>query len=80
VDLPGRDDPAAAASATPDDVIGAVVSAIIDASEPVVLVGHSLAGAVIGHAAQRVPHLIDTLVYLAAFAPKPGTSALDVIS
>jgi len=39
------------------------------ASEPIVLVGHSMAGAVISRAAERVPDAIARLVYLTAYLP-----------
>jgi pimeloyl-ACP methyl ester carboxylesterase len=40
-----------------------------------VLVGHSMGGHVISAAAQRAPHLVERLVYLAAFMPAPGVAA-----
>jgi pimeloyl-ACP methyl ester carboxylesterase len=44
------------------------VSGVVEsAGEPVVLVGHSRGGIVISEVAERVPHAIGTLVYLAAF-------------
>ncbi|MBT4364901.1 MAG: alpha/beta fold hydrolase [Desulfobacterales bacterium] len=43
-----------------------------DQFEPVVLVGHSMGGAVITQAAEYRPEKISTLVYLAAFLLKDG--------
>ena len=43
----------------------------------VVLVGHSYAGIVITHAADRAPDRIRSLVYLDAILPGPGKSMLD---
>lgn len=49
--------------------------AIADAEGPVVLVGHSWGGAVITDAG--VNNKVHSLVYVAAFAPAEGQSALD---
>jgi len=48
------------------------------AKAPVILVGHSRAGAVISEAAELAPDSIDTLVYLTAFLLLPGQSLADV--
>ncbi|AZB72971.1 alpha/beta fold hydrolase [Synechococcus elongatus] len=47
-------------------------------SEPVVLVGHSLGGAVISQAAEACPEKIQTLVYLAGYLLRNGESPLDI--
>ena len=44
------------------------------AAEPIVLVGHSMAGAVISWAAEHVPQSIRRLVYLTAYMPRSGES------
>ena len=44
---------------------------------PVVLVGHSYGGAVISAAAQGLPN-VKSLVYVAAFAPEQGETALEL--
>ena len=46
----------------------------------VVLVGHSYAGMVITGVADRCPERLAQLVYLDAFAPQNGQSALDIIA
>ncbi|MGZ6312058.1 MAG: alpha/beta fold hydrolase [Candidatus Limnocylindrales bacterium] len=46
-----------------------------DWSEPPVLVAHSMAGLVAPVVAARRP--VDRLIFIAAFLPKPGLSALD---
>lgn len=54
----------------PDDV--ATTKRVIDAQKgPVVVVGHSYAGAVITEAAAGNPN-VKALVYISAFAPEPG--------
>ncbi|MET7327067.1 alpha/beta hydrolase [Nonomuraea sp. NPDC005650] len=55
----------------------AYVATVTNAVEgPVVLVGHSYAGAVITRAARDAAN-VDTLVYVAAFQPDEGESALE---
>jgi pimeloyl-ACP methyl ester carboxylesterase len=46
---------------------------------PVVLVGHSYGGSVITDAATSAPN-VKALVYIAAFAPDTGESALDLVA
>ena len=48
-----------------------------DQAEPVVLVGHSLGGAVITQVAEERPDAIETLVYLSAFLLDDGESLAD---
>lgn len=55
------------------------VCQILDAqSEPVILVGHSMAGMVITQAAEYRPEKIKTLVYLSAFLPRDGEFILQL--
>jgi pimeloyl-ACP methyl ester carboxylesterase len=54
-----------------------VTNAVKSADAPVVLVGHSMAGAVVSLVAEAVPDLIERLVFLAAFAPQDGESIND---
>lgn len=48
--------------------------------EPVILVGHSMAGIVISQVAEQRPDAIDKLVYVAAYLPANGQSLLDLAS
>jgi pimeloyl-ACP methyl ester carboxylesterase len=43
----------------------------------VVLVGHSLGGAIVTQAACKVPQKIDKLIYVAGFIPQSGSSVFD---
>lgn len=45
--------------------------------QPVVLVGHSMAGVVLTQVAENMPHKIDHLIYISAFIPENGSSLLD---
>ena len=56
------------------DVVAGVVKGI---SGPVVLVGHSYGGSVISEAAEGTPN-VKALVYVAAFAPDKGETALGL--
>lgn len=45
--------------------------------KPVILVGHSMAGAIISEVAERIPSQIACLVYVGAFVPSNGNSLID---
>jgi pimeloyl-ACP methyl ester carboxylesterase len=53
-----------------------IATIIREQEEPVILVGHSRGGIVISETAERVPELIATLVYLAAFLVETGNTLL----
>lgn len=57
------------------DCIGALLA---ECDEPVILVGHSMAGMVISQVAEQFPEKISMLVYLAAFLPQSGESLLSI--
>ena len=53
--------------------------AILDAiGEPVILVGHSMAGYPISLAADMAPEKVEKLVYLCAYVPGPGMSLVEM--
>jgi pimeloyl-ACP methyl ester carboxylesterase len=54
-----------------------VKAAVNSFNEPVILIGHSLGGAVITQTATEVPAKIAKLVYVAGFIPQTGKSVLD---
>lgn len=60
--------------ATYTEAIGIAVKA---AAEPVILVGHSMAGIVISSVAELMPENVRKLVYLAAFMLPDGLSILE---
>jgi pimeloyl-ACP methyl ester carboxylesterase len=61
----------------------AYVQTVIDAAEAIegqiILVGHSLGGAIISQVAERIPHKIERLVYVAAILPKNGETPLGLM-
>ncbi len=55
------------------------VSAAINAQQgKVVLVGHSMAGAVISQVAENLPNKIDKLIYVSAYLPKNGENVSGI--
>lgn len=57
----------------------AVINTVNKFDEPVILVGHSLAGAVISNVAEMIPGKIERLIYVAAMLLKNGESPLQVM-
>ena len=78
-DLPGHgDDRAPVEEMTLESYARRVQQSVEAASEPVVLVGHSMGGMVVTQVAEYVPDRIDRLVYLTAFLPGDGESLPDI--
>jgi pimeloyl-ACP methyl ester carboxylesterase len=78
-DLPGHGDDTTPISAiSMDSYVQRVRETIDAAGEPVVLVGHSMAGTVISQVAELLPERIETLVYLCAFLVQDGESLFSV--
>ena len=80
IDLPGHGD---RQTPIPEVTMDAYVQSVIDAAEAidgqVVLVGHSLGGAIISQVAEKIPHKIERLVYVAAMLPKNGETPLGLM-
>jgi|SRR6266545_3562799 len=77
IDLPGQgQDQTPLGTVTLDTMVDRIVTALTELAEPVVLVGHSLAGMVISATAEKAPGRIKTLVFLSAFLPRDGESLL----
>lgn len=55
-----------------------VIEALSGLAGEVILVGHSLAGMVISHVAEKIPSRISKLVYLGAFLPASGQALTDL--
>jgi pimeloyl-ACP methyl ester carboxylesterase len=57
-----------------------LIEIIQGCSEPVILVGHSMAGMVITEVATLIPAHIKELIYLCAYLPRPGESVFSLIA
>jgi len=60
------------------DYVKAVTKAVNQQKGKVILVGHSMAGAIISQVAENIPAKIDKLVYVSAYVPKNGESVIDL--
>jgi len=80
LDLPGHGDNIAdIADVTMSSYVETVVDAINILDDKVVLVGHSLAGAIISQVAEIIPEKIDKLIYVAAMLLKNNESPISVM-
>ena len=78
-DLPGHGvDRTPTPEVTMNAYVERVASVLDAASEPVVLLGHSMGGAVVSQTAEARPDRIRAAVYLAAFAPAHGQSIFQL--
>jgi pimeloyl-ACP methyl ester carboxylesterase len=80
IDLPGSgDDPTPVADVTLDAHAERICRQLAE-GPPAVLVGQSMGGMSITHAAARCPENITMLVYVAAFVPADGQSLMDLVA
>ncbi len=80
IDLHGRYGGAQSiTNVTLDSYVETVVNAINQLDHKVILVGHSMAGAVISQVAERIPVKIDKLIYVAAFLLGSGDSVIEAM-
>jgi pimeloyl-ACP methyl ester carboxylesterase len=78
-DLPGHgSDKTSVHSITLDSYVETICNILDTQTEPVVLVGHSRGGIVIGQTAEARPNRINCLVYLAAFLLRNGESMMQL--
>jgi len=82
LDLPGRGTrPAPLLELRIDDWVDAIVEEVeCLADEPVVLVGHSLAGMSLPRVASRVPEKLAHLVFISCTVPPEGQSSIDMLA
>lgn len=74
-DLPGHgDDPTPASALSLDGYARAIIDLLADVGQPMILVGHSMAGAVISRIAERAPERVERLIYLTAYMPQSDQS------
>lgn len=64
---------------TLENYVQTVVDTINQLDHKVVLVGHSMAGAVISHVGEQIPQKIERLVYVTAFLLENGDSILGAM-
>ncbi|NKB98965.1 MAG: alpha/beta fold hydrolase [Pseudomonadales bacterium] len=77
IDLPGHgSNMQPIAKMTMENYISTVVESIKAVDQPVVLVAHSMTGSVVSQVAERIPELIERLVYVAAFLLENGGTIL----
>jgi len=80
IDLPGHGgNKVAIADITMDAYVESVIDAINTVDEKIILVGHSLAGAIISQVAEAIPEKIERLIYVAAMLPKTGDTPLGLM-
>lgn len=79
IDLPSHTaaDNADAGKTTLADYVGRAKAAVAAASGPVILAGHSLGGMTITQVAEALPEKVAALVYVCAFLPENGRSAIS---
>jgi pimeloyl-ACP methyl ester carboxylesterase len=81
VQLPGHgSDSTAPQNLTLNVYCDKVISVIDSVGGQVILVGHSLGGAIISEVAEEVPSKIEKMVYVAGFVPLTGQSVLALAS
>ena len=75
VNLPAHGtDPTDGAGIGLSDYVKTVTGAIREQTGKVILVGHSMAGAIISQVAENLPDKVEKLIYVAAYLPKTGES------
>ncbi|MEI9810253.1 MAG: alpha/beta fold hydrolase [Bacteroidota bacterium] len=79
VELPGHgNDHTPAQNLSLDVYRDKVIEAMSTVQGKVILVGHSMAGMVITHVAEKLPSKISQLVYIGAFLPSSGQAIADL--
>jgi pimeloyl-ACP methyl ester carboxylesterase len=80
-DLPGHGkDKTAIKDISLDAYVQKVKSEILRLGEPVILVGHSLAGFVVSKVAEEIPEKIEKLIFIAAMIPYEGKTVYDIVN
>jgi pimeloyl-ACP methyl ester carboxylesterase len=79
-DLPGSGDDQTPVSEVTLDAYARRVCEVLAEGPPALLVGHSMGGVVVTQAAATTPEQVETLAYVAAFAPTEGQSLIELTS
>lgn len=78
-DLPGHGSKLQPAkNITFDHYVTAMVDLVNQQSEPVTLIGHSMAGLIISQMAELIPNKIHELIFIAAYIPQHQQSLLSI--
>ena len=81
IDLPSHGkDTTPLSEVTMDSYANKVAETVNSIEGKVILVGHSLGGAVISVSAERIPDKIESLVYISAVLPKNGQTVMKSIA
>lgn len=80
IDLPGAGDDRTPVAEVSLDAYADQICRTLAEGPPAVLVGQSMGGISITHAAARCPNNVTMLVYLGAFAPADGQSLMDLVA
>lgn len=79
-DLPAHGgDPTPATVVTFEDYVDYIGSLVEERTESIVLVGHSMGGAVVTQVAEQYPEHIEKSVYLTGFLLPDGTAPIDIV-
>jgi len=78
VTLPGHAEDTTKVTETSLEAYVDKVSSVFEAGKPVTLVGHSFGGVVISLTAEAHPTSVERLIYVGAFLPANGETALDL--
>ncbi len=79
-DLPGHGtDPTPLAEISLATYTAGICQAVAAAETPVILVGHSMAGAVVAGVAEHMPARVDRLVFLSAYVPTDAQSVAQLV-
>ena len=81
IDLPGHGKNLVAISdMTMQNYIKTVTERIEEINKPVILVAHSMSGAVVSQVAEIIPERIERLVYVCAFLLEEGATVMEAMS
>ncbi len=80
-DLPGHGrDPGWLTDQTMPGYAGRISDLVSTASQPVTLVGHSMAGAIAAMVAEAQPDRISRIIFITAYIPEDGESIADLVA
>ncbi len=80
--LPGHETPPSGAleKVTLHAYTHAIGNLLADLAEPAILIGHSMGGIVLSQVAEEWPERIEQLLYVSAFLPPSGSTAMEMVA